>query len=249
MSDDAHRSGASDPRFLELAGADNVRDLGDLPTADGRRTRRGRILRSDFLVSLREADEEALLRRFGLRRVIDLRTAAEIESFPGPWEEHGVDVVRASLPLDPAFAATGTEDMIGLYLSFVAPPAPAVTAALAALLDPEAQPLLIHCAAGKDRTGALVALALELLGVERGTIGADYALTHARMPTVIRRLEKEAGRVRASTLPEVMYGAETATIESFLAGVEERYGGAAAWARAQGIADDTIERFRAAMLT
>jgi protein tyrosine/serine phosphatase len=238
---------ASD-RFIELAGAGNVRDLGGLPTADGRQTRRGRILRSDFLVNLSPDDERALLREFGLKTVIDLRTASEVESFPGPWEERGVDVVRASFPLDPAFAANGTDDMVGLYLSFLEPPAAAAGAALKALIAVERHPLLIHCAAGKDRTGVLVALALELLGVEREALVADYVLTHARMPAVLARLEVEAGRTRTRTLPAVMYGADAETIESFLAGLEWRFGGAAAWALDQGISAAAIEAFRAGML-
>ena len=238
----------TDPRFLELAGANNVRDLGGLPVAGGGATRRGRILRSDFLVTLDRSDRERLLGRLGLRRVIDLRTPAEVEAYPGPWEEAGVDVVRAAFPLDPAFSASDVDGMIALYASFLEPPATAITTALAALLDVEEQPTLIHCAAGKDRTGVLVALALELVGVEREAIGIDFALTRERMPRVIERLEVETGRVRASTLPEVMYGAEATTILAFLDRVDERFGGVAAWAAGRGIEAAAIERFRAAMV-
>lgn len=238
----------ADPRFLELVGANNVRDLGGLPAGDGRTVRPGRILRSDFLVTLGEADRELLVERLGVRLVVDLRTVAEVERFPGPWESLGVDVVRAALPLDPAFVARRTEDMTGLYLTFAEPPATALALALEAVLDIDRHPALIHCAAGKDRTGVLVALALELLGVERETIGFDYSLTRERMPQVIPRLEAEAGRKPSNTLPEVMYGADPATIEGFLAGIEERHGGVRGWAEEVGIAPAAIERFRAAML-
>lgn len=238
----------ADPRFLELSGANNVRDLGGLPAGEGRTLRPGRILRSDFLVRLAPDDERRLIGQLGLRRVVDLRTAAEVERFPGPWGEHGVDVVQAALPLDPAFVANGTEDMIGLYLAFAAPPAPALAMAVEAMLDVERHPVLVHCAAGKDRTGVLVALVLELLGVEREVIGLDYSLTRERMPQVIRRLEAEADRKRSATLPEVMYGADPATIEGFLAAIEEHCGGARGWAAEVGIDAAAIERFRAAML-
>jgi hypothetical protein len=238
----------ADPRFLELVGADNVRDLGGLPTADGRTVRTGHVLRSDFLVRLDPDDERQLIGELGLRSVVDLRTAAEVERFPGPWDDHQVEVVRAALPLDPAFVANGLDDMTGLYLAFAEPPAPALRSAVEALLDVGRHPVLVHCAAGKDRTGVLAALALDLLGVARETIGLDYALTRDRMPRVIARLEAEAGRKRSPTLPEVMYGADPATIEGFLAGIEERHGGARGWAAEVGIEDAAIERFRAAML-
>jgi protein-tyrosine phosphatase len=238
----------TDPRFLELVGANNVRDLGGLPTADGRAVRPGRILRSDFLVRLDRADERQLIGELGLQRVIDLRTVAEVERFPGPWEDLGVDVVRAALPLDPAFVANAATEMTGLYLTFAAPPASALATAVEALLDVDRHPVLVHCAAGKDRTGVLVALALELLGVEREVIGLDYSLTRERMPQVIARLEVEADRKRSSTLPEVMYGADPVTIEDFLAAVDERFGSARGWAAEVGIDAAAIERFRAAML-
>jgi protein-tyrosine phosphatase len=238
----------TDPRFLELVGANNVRDLGGLPTADGRTVRPGRILRSDFLVRLDPADERQLIGELGLQRVIDLRTVAEVERFPGPWEDLGVDVVRAALPLDPAFVANAATEMTGLYLTFAAPPAGALASAVEALLDVDRHPVLVHCAAGKDRTGVLVALALELLGVEHEVIGLDYSLTRERMPQVIARLEVEADRKRSSTLPEVMYGADPVTIERFLAAVDERFGGARGWAAEVGIDAAAIERFRAAML-
>src|SRR4051794_1125211 len=168
-------------RFLPIGGAGNLRDLGDLPAAAGRRTRRGLILRSDFLVNLGAEDERQLLREYGLRTVIDLRTAREIRRFPGPWGEREVDLVRASLPLDPAFHAQSRKEMIELYLSFLEPPGTAMTTAIETAIDPGRHPLLIHCAAGKDRTGVLAALLLDLAGVKREAIVADYVLTHARM--------------------------------------------------------------------
>ncbi len=235
----------TDPRFLDLVGADNVRDLGGLPTADGRSVRPGRILRSDFLVRLDPDDEEKLIGRFGLRRVVDLRTQAEVEAFPGPWDPFGVEVLRTALPLHPAFVGTGADVMSRLYSAFAEPPAPALAAALEATIDVDHQPVLVHCAAGKDRTGVLVALALELLGVERGVIAADYALTHERMPRVIPRLEAEAGRKSSATLPEVMYGAYPTTIETFLAGIEARFGGVRGWVEVVGVESAAIDRFRA----
>jgi protein-tyrosine phosphatase len=234
-------------RFLPVGGAGNLRDLGDLPAA-GRRTRRGLILRSDFLVDLGAEDERQLLREYGLRTVIDLRTAREICRFPGPWGEREVDLVCASLPLDPAFHAQSRGEMIELYLSFLEPPGTAMTTAIETAIDPGRHPLLIHCAAGKDRTGVLAALLLDLAGVEREAIVADYVLTHARMDAVLARLAAELGRRRAELSP-AMHSAEAETIELFLAGLDERFGGASGWAREQGIAASRIEAFRETILT
>lgn len=234
-------------RFLQLEGAGNVRDLGGLPTADGRRTRSGRVLRSDLLVRLHPADENELVQRYGLRTVIDLRTPREIERVPGPWEGTGVDVVCASLPIDPAFEASRREDLVDFYLQFLESPATQLPLALSTLLDLDAHPVLIHCAAGKDRTGVVVALALELLGVERQAVIADYALTHTRMPAVIARLEAEAGRPPSRNPPEV-YGADPRTVGSFLTRFDERFGSAHRWALSNGIEERQIESFRAAML-
>jgi hypothetical protein len=180
--------------------------------------------------------------------VVDLRTIREVETFPGPWGATGVDLVLAPLPLDPAFVATDFTHMVQLYLSFLEPLAVEFVRAVSAVLDTDRHPVLIHCAAGKDRTGVLVALLLEFLGVERSVIGVDYELSQSCIVAVASRLERETGRKLASTAPEVMRLARASTIETFLGIVEERYGGARAWAMEQGIAAGAIERFRAAML-
>lgn len=239
------RMGSSDPRFLRLLGAGNVRDLGGLPLKRGGTTRSGRVLRSDFLLTLAPEDEAVLLERFGLRTVVDLRTAQEIERHPGPWAERGIDVVRATLPLDPAFLATGPEEMARLYLEFLE--SEAMATAVSTVIDPRRHPLLIHCAAGKDRTGVLVCLALDLIGVRRTAIVADYVLTHERVPAVIARLEAESVREPRSPLPAIMFGAEEDTIAAFLAGLDARHDGARGWALRRGIAAEEIAAFTAAM--
>lgn len=240
--------GAEDPRFLELVGACNARDLGGLPTVDGGVTRSGRLLRSDFVVELGEADRQALISELGLRTVIDVRTPAEVEAFPGPWREAGVETFHIPFPLDPSFVAHTSEDLVDFYLSFLEPPASAAALALKVLLDVDAQPTLIHCTAGKDRTGVLVALALDLLRVPADRIVADYALSSSRMPLVLERLALEINHREGRILPEAMLRADAVTMAMFLERLRERYGGADGWAREEGIADETIERFRATLI-
>jgi protein-tyrosine phosphatase len=237
--------GAAAERFLSLEGAANVRDLGGLPIEGGGKTRRGRILRSDLIVRLGPGDEAALIDRFGLRTVVDLRRPQERRDHPGPWERHGVRIVNAPLPLDPDFAAERNEDMVELYLDFLEPPATAMTKALTTVAATK-EPLLVHCAAGKDRTGVLVALLLEIIGVGRETVTRDYVLTHARMPAVAARLEAEAGRTPRHP-PGVIYGADARTLETFFSGLDERFGGSREWALSQGVEAALLDAFAASM--
>lgn len=236
---------AAAERFLSLAGAANVRDLGGLPLESGGRTRRGRILRSDLIVRLRPGDEAALIDRFGLATVVDLRGPREQHDHPGPWQPYGVRVVSAPLPVDPDFAAARNEDLVDLYLGFLEPPATAMTRALTTVVESE-EPLLVHCAAGKDRTGVLIAVVLEIIGVERAAVIEDYVLTHARMPAVVARLEAEAGRTPRHP-PGVIYGADPETLEAFFAGVDERFGGSREWALSQGLEARLLDSFAASI--
>lgn len=232
-------------RFLTLSGAANIRDIGGLPIEGGGRTRRGRILRSDLILRLDPDDEATLIDRFGLRTVIDLRRPREQEDHPGPWESHGVRILSAPLPLDPDFAAERNEDLIELYLDFLEPPASAMTKALRTVVT-SAEPLLVHCAAGKDRTGVLIALLLEIIGVGRAAVIDDYVLTYARMPAVVARLETEAGRLPVHP-PGVIYGADSRTLGTFLAGVDERFGGSREWALSQRVEAGVLDAFAASM--
>jgi protein-tyrosine phosphatase len=237
-------------RVLRLAGADNVRDLGGLPTADGRVTRRGRIFRGELLPSLLEEDVELLVRRVGLRTVVDLRSRGEVRHEAGRWLEHDVAWVNAPFRLGKFGPVPGPgADYVAGYLGFLAGGPAAVALAARTLMDPEAQPALFHCAAGKDRTGVLCALVLDVLGVTREAIADDYAMTAAGLPGVFRRL------VGIEPYRRTLAGADAAdheplgpTIVAFLDAVDERLGGAEAWLLAHGVEPDTIEDFRSVML-
>jgi protein tyrosine/serine phosphatase len=237
-------------RFIPLAGADNVRDLGGLPADGGRVTRRGLLLRGEFTPGLTEEDIELLVRRMGLRTVVDLRTRSEVRDAPGAFAESEVRVVPAPLPVISHEPLPGAEeDLLGTYLGFIeADPAPMLRA-VRTLIDPADHPALFHCAAGKDRTGALSAIVLELLGVPREVNAQDYALTADRVERVFARLsELDLYRERLSGLSDVVRSADEATLVAFLEALDERHGGVHGWVRAQGIGEDELERFRDALL-
>ena len=175
------------PRAVPLQGASNLRDLGGWPVADGRRVRAGMIYRSATLAHLTEADVAAV-QALNIRTVCDLRGVEEAERRPSRLP-HGAE--RVHLPIEPTVGAslrdllereeaTG-EDVVDLlrraYLDYGTRFLGAYRAMFALLLEPGRHALLIHCSAGKDRTGLGAALVLTALGASRETVMADYLAT------------------------------------------------------------------------
>ena len=177
----------SPARHLNLSGASNFRDLGGYPGKDGRIVRWRQIFRSNHLGRLTEADIE-LLRPLGLRSAFDFRGAeeratamcglAEIAVHSLPIEPTVVAALRARLAGGVALSsADALEVMRDSYRNYVRYNTPSFRALFAHLLKDRA-PLVIHCSAGKDRTGFACALILHALGVPDETIAEDYLLTN-----------------------------------------------------------------------
>jgi protein-tyrosine phosphatase len=176
----------SPARPLHLAGANNFRDVGGYPAAAGRSVRWRRIFRSNHLGHLTN-DDIAVLRRVGLKRAFDLRGAeerlptpcrlAEITVHSLPIEPAVVGELRARLATGrPLSAADAAELMRESYRNYVRHATPRFRSLFAHLLEDDA-PLVIHCTAGKDRTGFATALILHALGVAEDLVVDDYLLT------------------------------------------------------------------------
>jgi protein-tyrosine phosphatase len=178
----------SDPpaRHLNLEGASNFRDLGGYPTADGRIVRWRRIFRSNHLGHLTAADID-VVRGLGVRsafdfRGLDERAAAmcgieDITVHSLPIEPTVVAALRARLAAGSLSADDALEIMRESYRNYVRLNTHSFRALFAHLLDDHA-PLVIHCTAGKDRTGFACALVLHALGVPDEFIADDYLLTN-----------------------------------------------------------------------
>lgn len=174
-------------RHLNLAGASNFRDLGGYPGKDGRSIRWRQIFRSNHLGHLTDTDIE-LLQGLGVKSAFDFRgteerTAAlcrvqEIAVHSLPIEPTVVASLRALVaggqPLTPSAAREAMRDS---YRSYVQQNTPRFRTLFAHLLEDRA-PLVIHCTAGKDRTGFACALILHSLGVPDDVIAEDYLLTN-----------------------------------------------------------------------
>ncbi len=161
-------------RHLPLDGTRNVRDVGGYPAASGRRTRWRTLLRSDELTTLPPHAQEQLV-DLGLRQVIDLRWPDELVLSPNAFA--GSRSIRyTSLPLlddDP----TPHAGQQGMYRHVFDERAPQLADVARALLDADGLPAVIGCAAGKDRTGVVIAWLLDLVGVPTPIIVEDYAMT------------------------------------------------------------------------
>ena len=173
-------------RHLDLEGASNFRDLGGYPTADGRVVRWRRIFRSNHLGHLTPADID-VVRGLGVRSAFDFRGrderaaavcgVADITVHSLPIEPTVVAALRARLAAGSLSADDALEIMRESYRNYVRLNTHSFRALFAHLLDDHA-PLVIHCTAGKDRTGFACALVLHALGVPDEFIAEDYLLTN-----------------------------------------------------------------------
>ncbi len=234
-------------RHLNLAGASNFRDLGGYPAKGGRTVRWRQIFRSNHLGHLTETDIE-VLRPLGLKSAFDFRGAEErVAAMCGleeiavhslPVEPTVVAALRARLASGVALSSTDAlEVMRDSYRNYVRYNTPSFRALFGHLLEDRA-PLVIHCTAGKDRTGFACALILHALGVPDDLISEDYLLTnrfYRRGPSASGDLPEEVRQVLGSVQPSFLaaafeaIGADYGDLESYFSdglglGTREREG-------------------------
>jgi protein-tyrosine phosphatase len=239
-------------RDVRLDGAVNVRELGGLSTVGGRRVRAGMVLRSASLADLTD-DDVTTLRGAGLRTVVDLRGGAEVER-DGRGPLAGTTVGYRNLPVVGARSVRldqaediETGSLLAHYVTYLETSADVVVEVVRLLARPEAVPAVVHCAAGKDRTGVVVAVLLDALGVDRAQIVADYAATEANMPLVRAQLSASATTRELGTVPDWVLTALPETMEGLLAHLDTQ-GGTVAWLRSHGLTDDELAQLRATLL-
>ncbi|HEX3460875.1 MAG TPA: tyrosine-protein phosphatase [Acidimicrobiales bacterium] len=241
-------------RLLPLTGAFNFRDLGGYPADGGQVTKPGQLFRSDGLHRLTDADV-GLLRSIGLRTIIDLRTPGEVEHTGRGLlgneaiAYHHLAVVQRSQGEAVGAPAPAGDDLAERYLWYLDTGREALVTALGLVASKSNHPLVFHCTAGKDRTGVLAALVLDILGVERETIVADYVITADRLELIVDRIRNDptysAGMAK---VPASRFTVEAATMERFLEGLQAGFGGARAWAVGAGVAPDALDRMRSDLL-
>ncbi|MCX4987221.1 MULTISPECIES: tyrosine-protein phosphatase [unclassified Streptomyces] len=254
----------------ELGGVRNFRDVGGLPTADGRRVRYGHLFRSGHLAHATEEDA-AFLASLGLHTIFDFRNAAD-QKLEGPDVELP-GVRNVNLPLsDPADGSEfwkmvrdgdldqlhailgdgkGADRMIGSYRRIIRERTAEHSQVLRAMAE-DSVPALMHCAAGKDRAGLSIAITLLALGVERDAIVADYLESNAAH----RRYKVHRTNSSASAYsPEVMellsplFDARAEYLTAAFEAIEENWGSVDVYLeQGLGLTPELRERLRGRLL-
>ena len=250
--------------WIELEGAVNVRDLGGLPTTDGGSTVPGRLLRSANLQELSPGDVARLVDEIGVTTVVDLRSKNEVtiegpaplDAVPGVRRAHhpvlaefldASDTVKAALLLEMAEADRERypdDPMCGHYLGYLENRPDEVIAALRSIATAPGA-TIVHCAAGKDRTGVLVALTLTAAGVEPEAIVADYTASNDQLEAVVEQLSRSKTYGGITNTPVRAHAPRAETMKAFLEQLDAKYGGVAAWAAGHGLTDGELSRLRA----
>lgn len=231
--------------WIELDGLVNLRDVGGIPTIDGGTIRPSRLLRSDNLQELSPTDIERLF-EIGLTDVVDLRSTFEVNSEgPGPLHAHNGRVnfhhhsFLVEKPSDTADEiieqAMPTHDVDDLrsqindhfaasYVGFLHKRPESVLGALRAVAYADGA-ALVHCAAGKDRTGITVAMSLILAGADRQAVVDDYAVSRERMEQIVARLRASEtyAHLHGDSVDSHMTHPES--MDAFLGYLENAHGG------------------------
>jgi protein tyrosine/serine phosphatase len=235
------------PRRIPLPGTLNLRDLGGYPTSDGRNVRWRTLLRSDALHRLDDTGR-AVLAGLGLRTVVDLRTDEEAEQAPSALDGTGASVFH--VPLFRAEAlGTLPPELAAVYRHMIDDRGAAIAEAVGRLSADGALPGLIHCSAGKDRTGVVVALVLDVIGVPDEIIAADYAMSAGHIDAdtaqVMSRIQAISG---GQQLDLGLLGSPPELILAALARVRDQAGSVAGYLVRHGLALDAIDRLRSALV-
>jgi protein-tyrosine phosphatase len=238
---------------LAWEGCLNVRDLGGLPTEDGRRTRLGGVVRADNIRKLTDDGWRALAEH-GVQRIVDLRWPEEIaEDQP---RDVDIEVVHVSVlgeeydaeyvkELDAHLASVDdvADHYAWSYVDFLERYRDRFGNALAAVADAQGT-VVVHCMGGKDRTGIVSALMLRLAGVPYSEIGEDYAVTAVNLEPSTSRwipaIADEAERAKWEKLKDTPAAAMVRVVQE----IERRYGDVASYLRAAGLADEQVDRLR-----
>jgi protein-tyrosine phosphatase len=239
-------------RDLDVTGFSNLRDVGGLPGPDGTHVVAHRLLRSDFPFTTNPSDL-APLHGVPVSVVVDLRDKFEKDNTPPIFEEAGFTVAEAPIFAGSAesFVKKGAT-LTDLYDYIVTQCGTTVAKAVQDVVDTTSGAALVHCTAGKDRTGVIVALILSAIGVPRDAVVHDYTLTEPHLRGAwLKRILATLGafhQIDLTDRTELLVGSPASAIEAVLDKVESGWGGAAKYLEANGLAAGAIDTLKSRLL-
>lgn len=237
-------------RWLTVDGLANARDVGGLPLDGGGRVRAGVLLRTESLEGLGPAAVAYLTDELGVAQVLDLRTDHERTTYGlGALADAGVPVHRLSFIPETGIALPEVDlgdshPMLGHYLAYLEGRGEYVVDGVRRIAGLESGTTVVHCAAGKDRTGVLVALVCAAVGVPREEITADYALSATRIDALFRKWTTASGEPMPGADELDRHRPRAEVMAEFLRLLDERHGGPVGWLRGNGLTEDELARLR-----
>lgn len=237
----------------DLTGFSNLRDGGGLPTATGR-MRTQRLLRSDQPTSLDSQDVDYLL-DLPLHAVVDLRSEMEVMMSPSPFKAHGFNVVRHGIDAGSATSMLEGKMTIDLmYSEMLDNSGKAFAAAVQSVAQGvELGAALVHCTAGKDRTGITIAMIQQMLGAFEEYIVQSYALTQQNLSGAwkaekVALVSELVGEKMAKKIEPLMVDSPPEAIQKVLDHLQEEYGGAENYLLGHGMDRSAAEILRDQLL-
>jgi protein-tyrosine phosphatase len=237
---------------LPIEGTHNFRDVGGYPAGSGR-TRHGQLYRSDALSGLTPAGAAALA-RLGIGLVVDLRSDLEARQDQSADPLPGVPRLR--VPIHGGSRSSLLDETLpsleALYRQVLCDSGTQLATAVDAIAGSGPTPVLVTCTAGKDRTGLVVALALEAAGVDRRAVVADY--THSALNLDGDWMDQTMTLMVSNGVPvsprlfEVLGGSPDHAMERILAWLEASHGSVAGYLTAHGMPAGSVVALRAKLV-
>lgn len=247
-------------RILDVEGVINFRDMGGYPTADGRRVRTGLVYRSGALGDVTEQGL-ATLQELDIKLICDLRSDPEQAAAPNKLPQNPTPVY-VHLPL--LAAENRRERLMALFFNrrkfttmmpemytrvIIDGNAHLYGDILRRMANADNLPTLIHCTAGKDRTGVAAMLILSLLGVPDEIIIADYSLSNLSYDSFLKFGNLAMGSIAWTGVTaedlQPLFVSHPDTLKTALAHIQRKYGSVASYLRsAAGVNDETQQKIR-----
>lgn len=236
---------------IRIEGTHNFRSVAGY-IAGPRRVREGGLYRSDALHRLANTGR-ADFRELGIVRVIDLRGTDELRAAPSALDSSSVEIIH-----HPIFDAVGIPEtggspsLDGVYRHIIETRAERLAGAVSLIADAPVGGVLVHCTAGKDRTGLVVAAALAAVGVDRGQIVADYAASAGNLAgdwaeRMIGSARASYGELDDGTI-ELLLASPADSMERALDAIEGTFGSVHGMLAGHGLGDDQFERLERRLL-